>query len=172
MKKTTRQKRRALPLPDRTLVRAGRETEEGVPLLLWRVEIPALDAASGKTDAASFYTELAARTEAYLTGRFSALLREKYRAADPVRRRFTFRPAVYSHAVRRMTENGVLSIEREVTLSRAGRVLFSRVFCERWEPADGSFLPSPKKRGKSVGLPEKARKKRAKKVDGSGNGML
>ena len=142
----------ALPLPETTVVRTGRECEEGVPLLLFRVETPAFDAASGKTDAASFYSELARRAEAYLTGEFSARLRAEYRTADPARRRFAFRPAVYAHAVRRMTGGEILTVEREVSLFRAGRLLFSRVYTEAWDPADGSFLPPP-----AVGVPEKRR---------------
>ena len=143
----------ALPLPDGTLVRAGRECEEGVPILLFRVETPAFDAASGKTDAASFYSELARRTEAYLSGEFADLLRSEYQASDPARRRFTFRPAVYSHAVRRIASGDALTVEREVSLTRAGRVLFSRVFSEAWDPADGSFSPA-----RGNGVPEKRRR--------------
>ena len=162
-----------LPLPDKTVVRCGRETEDGVPVLLLRVEIPAFDAAFGKTDAASFYAELARRVADCLSGRIADLLRAEYRRSDPARRRFTFRPAVYSHTVRCFREDGVLSVERTVVLSRAGRTLFSRVFCERWNPADGSYLPTPEDGRRNGGdSPEKTVKKAAKKVDGGAGDML
>lgn len=163
----------ALPLPETTLVCAGRECEEGVPLLLYRVETPAFDAAYGKTDAASFYSELARRAEAYLTGAFSDRLRAEYRASDPARRRFTFRPAIYSHTVRRTTGGDALTVTREVSLSRAGQVLFSRVYTETWDPADGSLLPTPENDARKTDRPSrKNKKKSAKKVDGGAGDML
>ena len=162
-------RRTPLPLPDKTLVKTGREDEDGVPLLLWRVEIPALDAAFGKTDAASFYGELARRAEAYLSGEFAGILRAEYNASDPARRRFTFRCAVYSHAVRCELRDGALNVERTVTLSRAGRVLFSRACREAWDPADGSLIPS---RDDRTGPPEKPHKKSRKKVDADAHDMI
>ena len=161
--------RTPLPLPEKTQVATGREDEDGVPLLFWRVEIPALDAAFGKTDAASFYTELARRAEAYLTGEFAEGLRAEYRAADPARRRFSFRGAVYSHTVRCELQNGALTVERNVTLTRVGRVLFRRTCREAWDPADGSPLPS---RDDRTVPPEKPHKKSRKKVDAGARDMI
>ena len=171
MKKNKRGIRVPLPLPDGTLFRHGKTEEEGVILLLWRVEIPAFDAAFGKTDAASFYETLAARAESFLAGRFSDQLREEYRRADPVRRRFTFRPAIYRHAVTGVFSDGAVSIERAVTLKRAGRVLFARDFCEKWDPADGSFLLDREEKDRTA-APEKRTKKSGKKVDAGAGGML
>ena len=165
--------RAPLPLPADVAVDSGRETEDGVPLLLWRVEIPAFDAAFDGTDAASFYTELARRVKARLRGQIAEQLRAAYRASDPARRRFAFRPAVYSHAARCSVVGGALTVERTVSFTRAGRVLFSRVFSERWDPADGSFLPSPDGGGQKGGKsPEKSAKKAPKKVDGGACDML
>ena len=153
-------------------MKTGREDEDGVPLLLWRVEIPALDAAFGKTDAAFFYTELARRAEAYLCGEFAGILRAEYRCADPARRRFTFRYAVYAHAVRCALRDGALTVERTVTLTRAGRVLFRREYREAWDPSDGSLLPSHDGRTAPGTPPEKPRKKSRKKVDAGAHDML
>ena len=139
-KKAGRRARAPLPLPDGTTVRRGREEEEGVPVLLWRVETPAVDAAYGKTDAASFYAETARRTGAYCAGRLSFLLREEYRRADPAHRRFTFRPALYEHTVKTVAEDGEITFLCTVRLSRAGRVLFFRVFSESWDRADGTLI--------------------------------
>ena len=168
-----KQRKTPLPLPEKTVVQTGRETEDGVTLLLWRVEIPAFDAAFDHTDAASFYAELARRVTDCLCGRIADLLRAEYRRSDPARRRFTFRPAVYSHAVGCDRDGDVLSVGRTVALSRAGRVLFSRAFCERWDQSDGSFLPSPDGGRQNGGdSPEKTAKKAAKKVDGCAGDML
>ena len=173
MKKRKQQGRAPLPLPAGTTVRTGKAEEEGVILLLFRIEIPAFDAAPGRSGAASFYEKLADRIERFLSGALSDSLRAAFLAADPARRRFTFRPAIYVHAVTARAEAGVLSVERTVTLKRAGRLLFSRVFTERWALPDGSFLPSPdapdpKKRF----FGEKGRKKSGKKVDGGAGDML
>ena len=169
-----RNKRRTpLPLPEKTVVQTGRETEDGVPLLIWRVEIPALDAAFRDTDAAFFYAELARRVTDCLCGRIADLLRAEYRRSDPARRRFTFRPAVYSHAVACDGDGCALSVGRTVAFTRAGRVLFSRAFCERWDRSAGSFLPSPDGGRRNGGdSPEKTAKKAAKKVDGGACDML
>ena len=171
MKRTKRS--RSLAIPEKTDVRTGSAEEDGVVLLLWWVETPFFDAAFGKTGAASFYGKIARKSEEYLTGRLAERLRAEYLASDPARRRFAFRPAVYSHAARCAMVGGALTVERTVSFTRAGRVLFSRVFSERWDPADGSFLPSPdggrQKGGKS---PEKSAKKAPKKVDGGACDML
>ncbi|MBO4284230.1 MAG: hypothetical protein J5958_06380 [Clostridia bacterium] len=165
--------RAPLPLPSDIAVETGRETEDGVSLLFWRVEFPALNAAFARTDAASFYAELARRATGCLSGQIADLLRAQYRASDPARRRFTFRPAVYAHTVRFSRENDALAVERTVAFSRAGRVLFSRVFCERWDPFDGSFLPSPDDgRQNGSNSPAKTAKKAVKKVDGGAGNML
>lgn len=173
MKKRKQQGRAPLPLPAGTTVRTGKAEEEGVILLLFRIETPAFDAAPGTSGAASFYEKLADRIERFLSGALSENLRAAFLAADPARRRFTFRPAIYSHTVSATLTGDVLSVERTVTLKRAGRLLFSRVFSERWNLADGSFLPSPdapdpKKRV----FGEKGRKKSGKKVDGGAGDML
>lgn len=170
MKKRKQQGRAPLPLPAGTTVRTGKAEEEGVILLLFRIETPAFDAAPGTSGAASFYEKLADRIECFLSGALSDNLRAAFLAADPARRRFTFRPAIYSHTVSATLTGDALSVERTVTLKRAGRLLFSRVFSERWDPADGSFLPppDPKKRVPD----EKGRKKSVKKVDGGAGDML
>ena len=173
MKKRKQRDHATLPIPAGTTARVGKAEEEGVILLLFRIEIPAFDAAPGTSGAASFYERIAARTERFLLGPLSDDLRAAFLASDPARRRFTFRPAIYSHTVTARTEAGALTVERAVTLKRAGRLLFSRVFSERWDPADGSFLPSPdapapKKRARG----EKGRKKSGKKVDGGAGDML
>ena len=173
MKKRKQQGRAPLPLPAGTTVRTGKAEEEGVILLLFRIEIPAVDAAPGRSGAASFYEKLADRIERFLSGALSDNLRAAFLAADPARRRFTFRPAIYSHTVSATLTGDALSVERTITLKRAGRLLFSRVFSERWDPADGSFLPppdapDPKKRV----FGEKGRKKSGKKVDGGAGDML
>jgi len=162
-----------LLLPEKTLVRTGREEEEGVPLLLWRVEIPAFDAASDESDAASFYTEIARRAESFLCGRLTGILRSAYRDADPARRRFTFRPAVYSHTVREISRGNRLLVEREIRLLRAGRTLFARVYRESWDPADGTLLPTVRDDAENrTEKPEKAGKKKQKKVDSGAGDML
>lgn len=160
-----------LPLPE-TVNRSGREDEGGVPLLLWRVETPALDAAFGKTDAASFYARVAEKCEAWLCGSFAERLREEYRASDPARRRFTWRPAIYSHLTRIAANDGGFAVERTVTLLRAGRTLCCRTFRESWSAFDGTLLASSDDR-ESVGrAPEKHLKKSGKKVDAGAGDML
>ena len=154
--KQPKRSRPPLKVPEETAVRTGVTEEDGVVLLLWRVETPRFDAASGKTDAAPFYETLSRRCEAFLAGRLSEALREEYRAADPARRRFAFRCAIYAHAVSVTPEGDGFSVARTVTLKRAGRVLFSRVFCERWNARDGKLLPAP-------AAEEKPRKTREKK---------
>ena len=161
LKKTER--KRPLPLSPTALVRDGAETEDGVPLLLWRAEFPAFDAANGKTEAAAFYEKAARKCEEYLTGRFADLLREEYRAADPARRRFSFRPALYAHTVRIASDGAILSVERTVTLKRAGRVLFTRDFCERWDETDGSPIAMPDGGGKTRRPRRKTREKKREK---------
>lgn len=173
MKKRKQQGRAPLPLPAGTTVRTGKAEEEGVILLLFRIETPAFDAAPGTSGAASFYEKLADRIERFLSGALSEKLRAAFLSADPARRRFSFRPAIYSHTASATLTGDALSVERTVTLKRAGRLLFSRVFSERWDPADGSFLPppdapDPKKRVSG----EKGRKKSGKKVDGGAGDML
>lgn len=164
MKKRNRQDRAPLPLPAETVARVGKAEEEGVILLLFRIEIPAFDAAPGAIGAASFYERIAERAERFLAGRFSEDLRAAFLASDPARRRFTFRPAIYSHTAAARAEAGVLTVERTVTLKRAGRLLFSRVFSERWNLADGSFLPSPDAPAPKKRVPgEKGRKKKREK---------
>ena len=173
MKKRKQQGRAPLPLPAGTTVRTGKAEEEGVILLLFRIETPAFDAAPGTSGAASFYEKLADRIERFLSGALSENLRAAFLAADPARRRFTFRPAIYSHTVSATLTGDALSVERTVTLKRAGRLLFSRVFSERWDPADGSFLPPPDAPGPKKRVPgEKGRKKSGKKVDGGAGDML
>ena len=173
MKKRKQQGRAPLPLPAGTTVRTGKAEEEGVILLLFRIEIPAFDAAPGTSGAASFYEKLADRIERFLSGALSDNLRAAFLAADPARRRFTFRPAIYSHTVSATLTGDALSVERTVTLKRAGRLLFSRVFSERWDPADGSFLPPPDAPDPKKRVPgEKGRKKSEKKVDGGAGDML
>ena len=173
MKKRKQQGRAPLPLPAGTTVRTGKAEEEGVILLLFRIETPAFDAAPGSSGAASFYEKLADRIERFLSGALSENLRAAFLAADPARRRFTFRPAIYSHTVSATLTGDALSVERTVTLKRAGRLLFSRVFSERWDPADGSFLPSPDAPDPKKRVPgEKGRKKSVKKVDGGAGDML
>ena len=158
MKKTER-----IRLSPTTLHRSGAETEEGVPLLLWRIEFPAFDEADEKTGAVAFYGKAAEKCEAYLTGRFTDRLREEYRAADPARRRFVFRPAVYAHTVRFTPGDEVLSVERTVTLKRAGRLLYTRDFCERWDQTDGSPIAPPAKTGKARRSRRKTREKKREK---------
>lgn len=173
MKKRKQQGRAPLPLPAGTTVRTGKAEEEGVILLLFRIETPAFDAAPGTSGAASFYEKLADRIERFLSGALSENLRAAFLAADPARRRFTFRPAIYSHTVSATLTGDALSVERTVTLKRAGQLLFSRVFSERWDPADGSFLPPPDAPGPKKRVPdEKGRKKSGKKVDGGAGDML
>lgn len=173
MKKRKQQGRAPLPLPAGTTVRTGKAEEEGVILLLFRIETPAFDAAPGTSGAASFYEKLAGRIERFLSGALSDNLRAAFLAADPSRRRFTFRPAIYSHTVSATLTGDALSVERTVTLKRAGRLLFSRVFSERWDPADGSFLPPPDAPDPKKRVPgEKGRKKSGKKVDGGAGDML
>ena len=161
MKQTER--KRPLPAFPDTAVRSGTESEEGVPLLHWRVEIPAFDAAGGKTEAAAFYGTVARRCEDYLTGRFADLLRKEYRAADPARRRFVFRPALYVHTIRITSGDAILSVERTVTLKRAGRLLFTRDFCERWDETDGTPIPPPEKTGETRRPRRKTREKKREK---------
>ena len=173
MKKRKQQGRAPLPLPAGTTVRTGKAEEEGVILLLFRIETPAFDAGPGTSGAASFYEKLADRIERFLSGALSENLRAAFLAADPARRRFTFRPAIYSHTVSATLTGDALSVERTVTLKRAGRLLFSRVFSERWDPADGSFLPPPDAPDPKKRVPgEKGRKKSGKKVDGGAGDML
>lgn len=173
MKKRKQQGRAPLPLPAGTTVRTGKAEEEGVILLLFRIETPVFDAAPGTSGAASFYEKLADRIERFLSGALSENLRAAFLAADPARRRFTFRPAIYSHTVSATLTGDALSVERTVTLKRAGRLLFSRVFSERWDPADGSFLPPPDAPDPKKRVPgEKGRKKSGKKVDGGAGDML
>lgn len=173
MKKRKKQGRAPLSLPAGTTVRVGKAEEEGVILLLFRIEMPAFDAAPEATAAASFYERIAERAERFLSGALSENLRASFLAADPARRRFTFRPAIYSHTSTARAEAGVLAVERAVTLKRAGRLLFSRVFSERWDLSDGSFLPSPEtSRPKKRVFGEKGRKKSGKKVDGGAGDMV
>ena len=156
MKRTKRS--RSLAIPEKTDVRTGSAEEDGVVLLLWRVETPFFDAASGKTGAASFYGKIARKSEEYLTGRLAERLRAEYLASDPARRRFAFRSAIYAQTVSVKPDGDEFAIERTVTLKRAGRVLFSRVYTELWDARDGKPLPA-----RSDG--EKRRKTREKKRD-------
>ena len=170
MKKIKR--KRPLPRSPETVVRGGTESEEGVPLLEWRVEIPFFGAASPGSEAASFYETVARRCEGYLTGRMTDLLRKEYLASDVSRRRFSFRPAVYVHSARVASDNDVLTVTRTVLLKRAGRVLFSRTFRERWDETDGTPIPSPDETRKAGVPAEKRAKKSGKKVDAGAHGML
>ena len=154
MKRTKRS--RSLTIPEKTDVRTGTAEEDGVVLLLWRVETPFFDAAFGKTGAASFYEKIKRKCEEYLTGRLADLLRAEYLASDPARRRFRFRCAIYAQTVKIKPEGNAFAIERTVVLKRAGRVLFSRVYAERWDARDGKPLSA-----QSNG--EKRRKAREKK---------
>lgn len=154
MKRTKRS--RSLTIPEKTDFRTGTAEEDGVVLLLWRVETPFFDAAFGKTGAASFYEKIKRKCEEYLTGRLADLLRAEYLASDPVRRRFRFRCAIYAQTVKIKPEGDAFAIERTVVLKRAGRVLFSRVYVERWDARDGKPLSA-----ESHG--EKRRKTREKK---------
>ena len=172
MRTEKRRKQSGLPLPDKTQIRSGRESEEGVLLLLWRLEFPALDAASEKTDAASFYSALAKRTEKYLTGGFADLLRAAYLSLDPARRRFTFRCAVYRHDVKIARDGEKTAVVRTLTLTQAGRVLLSRVFRETWSGKDGSLLCASEEGEKPNSRPEKPAKKSRKKVDERAHDML
>ena len=149
------------PLPAGTEVRRGIETEDGVALLDWRVEIPAFDAAPNPSAAASYYSELLSRTAAFLSTRLTADLREAYRRADPARRRFVFRRAVYRHTVRTALSPDRFSVERTVELTRAGRVLFSSRFREDWSPDGTELLPgtnAPEKKRAGQKDPGKIRK--------------
>ena len=154
--KQPKRSRSPLEIPEKTAVKTGATEEDGVVLLLWRVEIPLFDAASGKSDAASFYGKIARRCEEYLTGRLSRLLREEYLASDPARRRFAFRRAIYSHTAVIKPDGEGFAVERTVVLKRAGRILFSRDFREEWDARDGKPLPAPDDG-------EKRRKRREKK---------
>ena len=154
--KQPKRSRPPLEIPEKTAVKTGATEEDGVVLLLWRVEIPLFDAASGKSDAASFYGKIARRCEEYLTGRLSRLLREEYLASDPARRRFAFRRAIYAHTVTVAPNGDGFSVSRTVSLKRAGRILFSRDFREEWDARDGKPISRRVTR-------EKRRKRREKK---------
>ncbi len=157
--KQTKRSRSPLAIPEKTDVRTGTAEEDGVVLLLYRVETPLFDAASCRSDAASFYEKVAEKCEKYLTGRLADLLREEYRASDPARRRFGFRCAVYAHAVGIKPDGDAFTIERTVTLKRAGRLLFSRVFYEKWGARDGKPIPLPDEKEKRRNFREKKREK-------------
>lgn len=154
--KQPKRSRSPLPIPEKTNVRRGSAEEDGVVLLLWRVEIPLFDAAGGNSDARSFYEKIARKCEEYLTGRLSERLRADYLASDPARRRYAFRCAIYSHTAAIKPDGEGFAVERTVVLKRAGRVLFSRVYVERWDARDGKPLPAPDDG-------EKRRKSREKK---------
>lgn len=163
MRKNERRGGPGLPLPELTETFSGKETEENVPLLLWRVETLAFDAAPGKSGAASFYADLAARTKRYLSGSLTDLLRAEYLRSDPARRRFTFRCAVYSHSTRVEKGDGDVTVVRSVALTRAGRVLLRRVFREVWDVGGKSLLSATEDGRNPDRRPEKPAKKSRKK---------
>ena len=121
-------------------------TEDGVPILSYRIELP--DFEGSESCAAGFFRALAERAVKYLETDAAEILRAAYRASTDPRRRFTFRPAVYRLSAVRQGQDRLI---RTVTLSRGGKTLFRRQAVD--VIVGGRVLPcffeNSKKRGKN-----------------------
>lgn len=117
-------------------------TEDGVSVLEYRIEVPAFpDSGRGFQRIEGFYGVASASCVRFCEESLFPALSREYRESGDARKRFTFRRTIYRHTVRMSENHGILSVEREVLLTRAGRVCFRRRLLEDWRCTDGRLIP-------------------------------